>query len=248
MKDENGQTLSEQVITTATVDDNGLIHIAESAFSTTSGGVLREIEVTLNGETKKMSFAWKEKDAPDPVSDVAITVKSKKATITWTDSASTDADHVLVDVQDNTGASVVSASIPQGEETYTASGLSVGATYTVDLIAVDINGNKSTKVTKTFQTSDISLGSVSGLAVAKDSSDYKVSWTDPISDLDGVRVSVYDGDTLLETDDVLKTVETYTITSTLTVGNTYKVTAVPYKTFTGATLLGTSSSVNYEAE
>ena len=248
LKDENGQTLSEQVITTATVDDNGLIHVAESAFSTTTGGVLREVEVTLNGETKKMSFAWKEQDAPDPVSDVAITVKSKKATITWTDSASTDADHVLVDVQDNTGASVVSASVPQGEETYTASGLSVGATYTVDLIAVDVNGNKSTKVTKTFQTSDISLGSVSGLAVAKDSSDYKVTWTDPISDLDGVRVSVYDGDTLLETDDVLKTTETYTITSTLTVGNTYKVTAVPYKTFTDATLLGTSSSVNYEAE
>lgn len=248
LKDENGQTLSEQVITTATVDDNGLIHVAESAFSTTSGGVLREVEVTLNGETKKMSFAWKEQDAPDPVSDVAITVKSKKATITWTDSASTDADHVLVDVQDNTGASVVSASVPQGEETYTASGLSVGATYTVDLIAVDVNGNKSTKVTKTFQTSDISLGSVSGLAVAKDSSNYKVTWTDPISDLDGVRVSVYDGDTLLETDDVLKTTETYTITSTLTVGNTYKVTAVPYKTFTDATLLGTSSSVNYEAE
>lgn len=248
LKDENGNVLSEQVITTATVDDNGLIHVAESAFSTTSGGVLREVEVTLNGETKKMSFAWKEQDAPDPVSDVEITVKSKKATITWTDSASTDADHVLVDVQDNTGASVVSASIPQGEETYTASGLSVGATYTVDLIAVDVNGNKSTKVTKTFQTSDISLGSVSGLAVAKDGSDYKVAWTDPISDLDGVRVSVYDGDTLLETDDVLKTVETYAITSTLTVGNTYKVTAVPYKTFTDATLLGTSSSVNYEAE
>lgn len=248
LKDENGNVLSEQVITTATVDANGLIHVAESAFSTTTGGVLREVEVTLNGETKKMSFAWKEQDAPDPVSDVAITVKSKKATITWTDSASTDADHVLVDVQDNTGASVVSASIPQGEETYTASGLSVGATYTVDLIAVDVNGNKSTKVTKTFQTSDISLGSVSGLAVAKDSSDYKVTWTDPISDLDGIRVSVYDGDTLLETDDVLKTVETYTITSTLTVGNTYKVTAVPYKTFTDATLLGTSSSVNYEAE
>ena len=248
LKDENGQTLSEQVITTATVDDNGLIHIAESAFSTTSGGVLREVEVTLNGETKKMSFAWKEQDAPDPVSDVAITVKSKKATITWTDSASTDADHVLVDVQDNTGASVVSASIPQGDQTYTASGLSVGATYTVDLIAVDVNGNKSTKVTKTFQTSDISLGSVSGLAAAKDGSDYKVTWTDPISDLDGVRVSVYDGDTLLETEDVVKATETYTITSTLTVGNTYKVTAVPYKTFTDATLLGTSSSINYEAE
>jgi len=248
LKDENSQTLAEQVITTATVDDNGLIHVTEAAFSTTTGGVLREVEVTLNGETKKMSFAWKEQDAPDPVTDVAITVKAKKATITWTDSVSTDADHVLVDVQDNTGASVVSASVPVGEETYTASGLSVGATYLVDLIVVDVNGNKSTKVSKTFQTSDIVLGSVSTLAATASGQTITATWTDPTSDLDGVRVSVYDGDALVETDDVLKTVETFTTSATLTADHTYKITAVPYKTLTDAVLLGTSSSVNCTTE
>lgn len=245
LKNENGEVVAEQTITTATVDDDGLIHIDEAAFSTTTGGVLREVEVTLNGETKKMSFAYKEADAPDPVTDVAITVKSKKATITWVDSVSADADHVLVDVQDNTGASVVSGSVPQGEQTYTATGLTVGATYTVDLIAVDENGNKSTKVTKTFQTSDISLGSVSGLSVAKDSTDVKATWTDPSSDLDGVRITVFEGDTQLETSDVVKATETYTITSTLESGHSYKVIAVPYKTFEDAVLLGTSSSATY---
>ena len=248
LKDENGQTLAEQVITTATVDDDGLIHVAESAFSVTTNGVLREVEVTLNGETKKMSFAWKEQDAPDPVTDVAITVKAKKATITWTDSVSTDVDHVLVDVQDNTGASVVSASVPVGEETYTATGLSVGSTYYVDLIAVDINGNKSTKVSKEFQTSDIALGSVSGLAATASGQTITATWTDPTSDLDGVRVSVFDGDTLVETSDVLKTTETFTTSATLTADHQYKITAVPYKTFTDATLLGTSSSVNCTTE
>ena len=248
LKDENGQTLAEQVITTATVDDDGLIHVAESAFSVTTNGVLREVEVTLNGETKKMSFAWKEQDAPDPVTDVAITVKAKKATITWTDSVSTDVDHVLVDVQDNTGASVVSASIPVGEETYTATGLSVGSTYYVDLIAVDINGNKSTKVSKEFQTSDIALGSVSSLAATASGQTITATWTDPTSDLDGVRVSVFDGDTLVETSDVLKTTETFTTSATLTADHQYKITAVPYKTFTDATLLGTSSSVNCTTE
>ena len=248
LKDENGQTLAEQVITTATVDDNGLIHVAESAFSVTTNGVLREVEVTLNGETKKMSFAWKEQDAPDPVTDVAITVKAKKATITWTDSVSTDADHVLVDVQDNTGASVVSASVPVGEETYTATGLSVGSTYYVDLIAVDINGNKSTKVSKEFQTSDIVLGSVSGLAATASGQTITATWTDPTSDLDGVRVSVFDGDTLVETSDVLKTTETFTTSATLTADHQYKITAVPYKTLTDAVLLGTSSSVNCTTE
>ena len=248
LKDENGQTLAEQVITTATVDDNGLIHVAESAFSVTTNGVLREVEVTLNGETKKMSFAWKEQDAPDPVTDVAITVKAKKATITWTDSVSTDVDHVLVDVQDNTGASVVSASVPVGEETYTATGLSVGSTYYVDLIAVDINGNKSTKVSKEFQTSDIVLGSVSGLAATASGQTITATWTDPTSDLDGVRVSVFDGDTLVETSDVVKTTETFTTSATLTADHQYKITAVPYKTLTDAVLLGTSSSVNCTTE
>jgi len=247
LKNENGEVVAEQTITTATVDDDGLIHVAESAFSTTTGGVLREVEVTLNGETKKMSFAYKEADAPDPVTDVAITVKSKRATITWVDSVSTDADHVLVDVQDNTGASVVSASVPQGEQTYTASGLTVGATYTVDLIAVDENGNKSTKVTKTFQTSDITLGSVSSLAATATGQIITATWTDPSSDLTGVRVSVYDGDTLVETSDVLKTVGTFT-SSTLTAEKQYKITAVPYKTFDDAVLLGTSSSVNCTTE
>lgn len=248
LKDENGNVISEQTITTATVDDNGLIHVTEAAFSTTTNGVLREVEATLNGETKKMSFAFTETEAPNPVTNVAITVKAKKATFTWTDSTSPDADHVLVDVQDNTGASVISGSVPQGEQTYTATGLSVGATYVVDLIAVDANGNKSTKVTKTFQTSDITLGSVSSLAATASGQTITATWTDPTSDLDGVRVSVFDGDTLVETDDVLKTVGTYTTTSTLAADHQYKITAVPYKTLTDAVLLGTSSSVNCTTE
>jgi hypothetical protein len=243
-KNSVGEVVSEQVITSATVDDDGLIHVEESTdFANTV--VLREVEVTLNGETKKMSFAWKEQEAPDPVTDVAITVKAKKATFTWTDSVSTDADHVLVDVQDNTGASVVSASVPVGEETYTATGLTVGATYDVDFIVVDGNGNKSTKVSKTFQTSDITLGSVSNLAAAKDGSDVKVTWVDPSSDLTGVRITVFEGDTQLETSDVVKTTQTYTITSTLESGHSYKVTAVPYKTLEDAVLLGTTQNTTY---
>ena len=248
LKNENGEVVAEQVITTATVDEAGLIHVSEAAFSTTTNGVLREVEVTLNGETKKMSFAWKEQDAPDPVTDVAITVKAKKATITWTDSVSTDADHVLVDVQDNTGASVVSASVPVGEEAYTATGLTVGATYDVDLIVVDVNGNKSTKVSKTFQTSDIALGSVSSLAATASGQTITATWTDPTSDLDGVRVSVFDGDTLVETSDIVKATETFTTSQTLTADHTYKITAVPYKTLEDAVLLGTSSSVNCTTE
>ena len=248
LKNENGETVAEQTITTYTVDDDGIIHVTEDAFSTVTGGVLREIEVTLNGDVKKASFAFVESEAPDPVTDVTVTVKAKKATLNWVDSVSEDFDHVLVDIQDNEGASVVSAKVDKGEQTYTASGLTVGSTYIADLIAVDKNGNKSEKVTKTFQTSDISLGSVSGLTATAAGQVITVTWTDPSSDLTGVRVTVYDGDTVVETSDVLKATETFETTETLAAEKTYKITAVPYKTLTDAVLLGTSSSVNCTTE
>ena len=148
----------------------------------------------------------------------------------------------------STGASVVSGSVPQGEETYTATGLSIGSTYTVDLIVVDVNGNKSTKVTKTFQTSDIVLGSVSSLAATASGQVITATWTDPSSDLTGVRVSVFDGDTLVETSDIAKATETFTTSQTLTADHEYKITAVPYKTLEDAVLLGTSSSVTCTTE
>ena len=245
IKKDDGTGGSQQTITSFTVDNDGYILMSESAFSTTTDCTIREVEVTLSGETKKFSFAYKENVAPAAPTDVAITVKSKSAIITWTDSVATDLDHTIVDVQDAQGASVVTGSIAAGVQTYKATGLSTGITYTVDLIAVDENGNKSTKVTKTFTTSDVVLGSVSSLAVAKVSSDVKATWTDPSSDLTGVRVTVYEGDTQLETSDVVKATETYTITSTLETGHTYKVTAVPYKTIDDAVLLGTVQSTTY---
>ena len=248
LKKENGEVIAEQTLSAFTVDNDGFIHVAESAFSTTTDAAYREVSITLNGETLVRTFAETETDVPDPVTNVEITVKAKKAMFTWTDPSDADLDHVLIDVQDNEGKSVISGSELAGIQAYTATGLSTGATYIVDFIAVDKNGNKSEKVSKTFETSAIVLGAVTNLAAAKDSSDYKVTWTDPTSDLTGVRISVYDGDTLLETSDVVKATETYTITSTLVEGDTYKVVAVPYKTLTDAKLLGTSVEVDYTAE
>lgn len=249
LKNDNGEVVSGQRISSGfNVTDDGMITVTESAFDTVTGGTIREIEVTMNGVTKIMSFGETESDAPDPVSDIAITVKAKKATITWVDPSDTDFDHVIVDVQDNAGKSVLSETVVKGVQTYTATGLTTGSEYNVDVIAVDKNGNKSTYTTKTFQTSSINLGGVDTLAVAKESDDYKVTWGDPVTALDGVRISVYDGDTLLESDDVLKATKTYTITSTLTVGTKYTIKAVPYKAFNDAYLLGTEDSVEYTAE
>ena len=246
LKNDSGETASEQVGSTFTGDYDGLIHVTEGTFSTTTGGVLREVTVTLNGESKKMTFGDVESEVPDPVTDVAITVKAKKATFTWVDSVSTDFAYALIDVQDNTGASVVSGKVAKGVQTYTATGLSTGSTYIVDIIAVDENGNKSTKVSKTFQTSSVELGSVSSLAV--NSTTGEATWTDPLSDLDGVRVSLYDGDTLVETADVQAGTQSFTPTETLVDGTTYKVVAVPYKTYSDAVLLGTEKEKSFTKE
>ena len=248
LKTENGTVVAEQILTTFTVDDDGLIHVAESTFSTTANGVLREIEVTLSGETKKMTTAAKEVTPPSPVTDVAITVKAKKATFTWTDPSDADFDHVLIDVQDNEGKSVVSGSEPKGVQTYTATGLSTGSTYIVDFIAVDVNGNKSTKVSKTFQTSAVSLGSVSSLAATASGQTITATWTDPVSDITGIVIDLYKDDTLIETVDVAAATQTYTNTATLDADTEYKIVATPYKTMTDARLLGTADDTTCTTE
>ena len=247
LKKENGETIAEQTITAFTVDDNGLIHVTESAFSTTTDGVLREIEVTLSGETKKMTVAAKEVTPPNPVTNVSVTVKAKKAMFTWTDPSDADFDHVLIDVQDNEGKSVISGSEQKGVQAYTATGLVTGNTYVADFIAVDANGNKSTKVTKTFQTSSIVLGSVSSLAATASGQTITATWTDPSSDLDGVQIELYKGDTLVEKTDVLKATETYS-KSSLDADTEYKIVATPYKTLTDAKLLGTADDTTATTE
>lgn len=242
LKKANGAEVAQQTISAFTVDNDGYIYITESAFSTTTDGTIREVEVTLSGETKKMSFAYKEDVAPAAPTDVAITVKSKSATITWTDSVATDLDHTIVDVQDAQGASVVTGSITKGVQTYKATGLSTGVTYTVDLIAVDENGNKSTKVTNTLTTSSVQLGHVSSLSATASGQTVSATWTNPTTDLDGVVVELYKGNTLVESTTVLKTATQEYSKASLDATTEYTVKVTPYKTYDDAKLLGETES------
>ena len=237
LKQDDGTVVAQQTISAFTVDDDGYINMTESAFSATTNGTIREVEVTLNGETKKASFALVEDVPPAAPTDVTITVKSKRATINWVDSVATDLDHTIVDVQEQ-GVSVVTGSITKGVETYTATGLSTGVTYTVDLIAVDEHGNKSTKVTKTFTTSAVQLGHVSSLAATASGQTVSATWTNPLTDLDGVVVELYKGDTLVESTTVLKTATQEYSKASLDASTEYTVKVTPYKTYDDAKLLG----------
>ena len=247
LKKANGEVIAEQTLTSFTVDANGFIHVTEGSFSSTTDAAYREVAITLNGETLVRTFAETETTAPDPVSDVDIIVKAKKAMFTWTDPSDSDLDHVLIDVQDNEGKSVISGSELAGVQAYTATGLTTGATYNVDFIAVDKNGNKSTKVSKTFTTSAVALGSVSSLAASASGQAITATWTDPATDLTGVVVELYKGDTLIEKTTVAKATETYT-KSSLDASTTYKVVVTPYKTYTDGKLLGTADDATATTE
>lgn len=152
LKAADGSVVDTQTISTATATADGLISVSESSFTTVTNAAYREVSITINGETLVRTFALTESDAPDPVTNASVTPAKRKATITWTDPSDADLDHVLIDVQDNAGKSVISGSELAGVQSYVATGLTPNTAYSVDLIAVDKNGNKSTKVTETFTT------------------------------------------------------------------------------------------------
>lgn len=152
LKAADGSVVDTQTISTATATADGLISVSESSFTTVTNAAYREVSITINGETLVRTFALTESDAPDPVTNASVTPAKRKATITWTDPSDADLDHVLIDVQDNAGKSVISGSELAGVQSYVATGLTPDTDYSVDLIAVDKNGNKSTKVTETFTT------------------------------------------------------------------------------------------------
>lgn len=244
LKKENGQEIETKNYTSAgaSVKDSGLVEITESAFSVVTDAAYREITVTLNGDEIVRSFDATEVEPPAAPTNASIIVKSKRATITWTDSVSTDLDHTIVDVQDTAGVSVVAGNVAKGVESYTATGLTTGSTYHVDLIAVDKNGNKSTKLTKTFTTSSVQLGHVTNLSATANEQTVSASWDNPSTELDGVVVELYKDGTLVESTTVLKTATQEYSKSSLEASTEYTVKVTPYKTYDDVKLLGDTES------
>ena len=152
LKNATGEEIATQTISTATATDEGLIKVSEGDFSATTGAAYREVSITVNGETIVRTFSLPESVAPGKVTSVTATPAKRKITIAWTDPADTDLDHVLIDVQDSAGKSVISGSEAKGTQQYVATGLTPATTYTIDLYAVDENGNKSAKETVTSTT------------------------------------------------------------------------------------------------
>ena len=243
LKDVSGNTLGTAYTLTEVnntsgpikVLDNGLIEVTETSFAYSgSDEAYREIEVTINGETITRTFNKTESVAPNPVTNVITLVKAKKATLSWTDSTSEDFDHVIYDLQDVEGHSIKSGVVQKGVQTCEVDNLSSGATYIIDLIAVDENGNKSTVVRKNFNYDN---EAVSGLNAVYDNTTSgseitTVSWTDA-SDTDrSIHVLVYKADgTLVDSATVAdaKTTTSKVFSGALEAGN-YTAKAYIYTT------------------
>ena len=237
LKAADGTEVATQYPTTIACTDEGYINITEGTFSSVTNAGYREVEITLNGDTLVRTFGLTENVGPNPVTSVGVTVKKTKAIFTWTDSSSSDFDHVIVDIQDNTGRSIVSDNVAKGVQTYTVSGLTAGTDYIADFIAVDENGNKSTVVTQKIETTGVTSLSVTG-----GSETISATWTAP-SGFTGVHVTltkVSDG-SVVDTENVLANATQAYSKDSLSASTEYKVSVVPYSTLTSGELLGITS-------
>lgn len=237
LKAADGTEVATQYPTTIACTDEGYINIKEGTFSSVTNAAYREVEITLNGDTLVRTFGLTESVGPNPVTSVGVTVKKTKAIFTWTDSSSSDFDHVIVDIQDNTGRSIVSDNVAKGVQTYTVSGLTAGTDYIADFIAVDKNGNKSTVVTQKIETTGVTSLSVTG-----GSETISATWTAP-SGFTGVHVTltkVSDG-SVVDTENVLANATQAYSKDSLSASTEYKVSVVPYSTLTSGELLGITS-------
>lgn len=237
LKAADGTEVATQYPTTIACTDEGYINITEGTFSSVTNAAYREVEITLNGDTLVRTFGLTESVGPNPVTSVGVTVKKTKAIFTWTDSSSSDFDHVIVDIQDNTGRSIVSDNVAKGVQTYTVSGLTAGTDYIADFIAVDENGNKSTVVTQKIETTGVTSLSVTG-----GSETISATWTAP-SGFTGVHVTltkVSDG-SVVDTENVLANATQAYSKDSLSASTEYKVSVVPYSTLTSGELLGITS-------
>ena len=139
-----------------TVNADGTITVVESAFRITDEGAIREfvISLTKDGEELKTSVGY-DVTKPEAPTNIAFSEKSDRATITWTDSVSTDVDHYSVAIykgEDNTGKQVIYEKVNSNVQTYSARKLEESTKYFVELKAVDTAGLESDALTGTFTT------------------------------------------------------------------------------------------------
>jgi len=240
ISDGNGHTNKKSYSAgTPTIDGLITLNVTSNTSASVTNVVERTFEIKIDGTTLTKTYKFTETTSPDPVTNASIAAMTtssgkEKTTINWNDPTDADLDHIEVKVTLADGTVVDQNNVAKGVQSYDTKKLNDGTVYVVNLWAVDVNGNKSTVVDKTFKyagTPEITL------TASQDSGTITAGWT--ASTGYNVRAVVLDStgviqEEITETDN---TVDSKDFTSTFGAG-TYTVRAYFYKTEGGVDVYG----------
>jgi chitodextrinase len=130
--------------------------------------------------------------APAKVTGLTGTPGSGQVTLTWTDPADADLDHVEITFSPAVEGVGQPISVPKGTQTRTITGLANGTAYTFTLTAVDASGNRSAgePTGPLSPAADAPPAQVSSLVKTRGNGQVRLDWTDPAdSDLDHIEIT-----------------------------------------------------------
>jgi hypothetical protein len=231
---------------TVSVTWNG---IDESQYATE--GSVFTVEGTVSGTAVKatanvtVTAPSSDTTAPAEVTDIRVTAGDGQLTITWTDPADADFDHVLI----TTGSGIELATVGKGIRTVTITGLENDVEYSFTIATVDTTGNTSTGVTAVGTPSAEPLpdttapAEVTDIRVTAGDGQLTITWTDPAdADFDHVLITTGSG---IELATVGKGIRTVTITgleNDVEYSFTIATVDTTGNTSTGVTAVGTPSA------
>lgn len=180
--------------------------------------------------------------APSAVTGASVTAGDGKLTITWTDPADLDLDHIIL-----SGGGIGSVTVGRGIQSAVITGLANGTEYTLAILAADIEGNISDGVTVTGTPAaapdTTAPADVANASAAAGDGQMTITWTDP-ADADFDHVVISGGNIASVT--VGKGIQTAVITN-LTNGTEYTFTIAAAdlagNISAGVTVTGTPSAV-----
>lgn len=148
LKKADGTEVATQTITSGATVVDGCLVVFEEAFTDTTDGEIREIEVIFNDKSDYSLKRTFEKDvtAPAEVSNLTANVNNSKIAISWTDPVGDDLKELAVTVTHEVEGQPVEdiyEKVNRGVQAYTTRRLLAG-TYSIKVQAVDGSGNKST--------------------------------------------------------------------------------------------------------
>lgn len=171
-------TKGEETFTVTGLDDN-----IDYTFSLVAYGSNGNMSQPVTITARPVDFT-----APGLLEITSITATINSITVTWTEPADLDFDHVAITW---TPGGLTEQTVAKGIYTFTAEGLNSAAEYTFRLYAVDILGNKSEFVMAKSKLAEITPpGPVVLKSYAVMDATINIEWTNPVdTDFDHIDIT-----------------------------------------------------------